>query len=92
MGCEKDIAIAFEGGVLISARQANIQTKKNIIDNATIELRHIADRINDSINDGHFYIEIHKISEEARAKLEALGYKISDPLLYGEPTYTISWS
>lgn len=91
MRCEKDITIAFEGGELISAKQANTKTKKNIIDNATVELRKIADKINDSINDGCFYITIYELSEEAREKLEAPGYRIDDPFPYNDSFYTISW-
>ena len=91
MRCEKDIAIAFEGGELISAKQANTRTKKNIIDTATVELKKIADKINDSINDGCFYTTIYELSEEAREKLEALGYRIGDPFPYDDSFYTISW-
>lgn len=77
---------------MITAKEANKQTKKNIENFQTEELRRINEMIEKSIADGCFYFTCAGcLSKNSIDILESLGYKITGGIQYNDAYYTISW-
>ena len=77
---------------MITAAEANKQTRENIENFATEELKRVKEMIEESIADGCFYFTHDGyLSETAKNRLRSLGYKVTTGTQYNECYYTVSW-
>lgn len=77
---------------MITSAEANKQTKENIENFATEELKRVKEMIEESIASGNFYFTANGyLSETAKSRLRSLGYKITTATQYNECYYTVSW-
>lgn len=77
---------------MLSAKQANAKTKEVIDKYRTEELSKIEKQIMSAISKGEFFINNEGyLSEVAKQRLKADGYKVKQGSQYNESYYVISW-
>ena len=79
--------------MIISAREAHEKTNGIVNQDLTQELEFIEEKINSSILDGLYSVSYDgSISQNARAKLEELGYRVKTGPQYNESYVVILWN
>lgn len=77
---------------MITAKEANKQTKENIKNFQTEELRRVKEIIEECIQNGDYYYTANGyLSQNTKEMLKSLGYKVTTDTQYNESYYTISW-
>ena len=77
---------------MITAAEANKQTKENINNFATEELRYVKKMIEECIANGNYYFTCSGyLSKNVITMLKSLGYKVITGTQYNECYYTVSW-